>query len=71
MKLVSSARPLGAIQSNSIGNCMFGRGLAASSANGTRPGPRTQFGPHSWNGPRAQELEVTPASAMIPGNCGS
>ena len=71
MKLVSSERPLGEIQSNSIGNCIRGRSPAAISANVIRAGPRTQFGPHSWNGPRAHELELRPASAMIPGNCGS
>ena len=28
-------------------------------------------GPHWWCGPRAHELDVSPASAAIPGNCGS
>ena len=36
-----------------------------------RPLPGRQLGPHSWNGPRAHELDESPASAMIPGNCGS
>ncbi len=64
MYAVSSPRPEGAIQSNSAGNCMrFGsRGSS----------PKTDsVGPHWWNGPRAHELEVTPASAISPGNCGS
>ena len=34
------------------------------------PGP-VSIGPHWWNGPRAQDDEVSPASAMMPGNWGS
>jgi hypothetical protein len=29
------------------------------------------IGPHWWNGPRAHELVVSPASAANPGNAGS
>ena len=57
MKQVSKARPLGAIQSNSVGNCIVGTSPAAISAIFIREGPRTQCGPHSWNGPRAHELD--------------
>lgn len=64
MYAVRIPRPEGAIQSNSAGNCIR-FGSRGSSPNTER------VGPHWWKGPRAQELEETPASAMIPGNCGS
>ena len=50
MSDVNSARPLGATQSNSVGNCMAGTSGAAIWAIPIRIGPRTQLGPHRGTG---------------------
>ena len=63
--VVRSARPLplGEIHSNSLGNCMTGASPV--------PPVGLSIGPHWWNGPRAHDDAVSPASAQSPGNCGS